>query len=89
RAYFCEGADLTQEAMLMQIATQAGMPAEAAHAVLQDGAAHQAVAAEDEELRRIGISGVPFFIINRKFGISGAQPAEAILQTIEQATSNQ
>jgi predicted DsbA family dithiol-disulfide isomerase len=85
KAYFCEGADLTQTAALQRIATRAGMPAEAAHAVLQDTAAHQDIAAQDEELRRIGVSGVPFFIINRQYGVSGAQPPEALLQAIEQA----
>ena len=85
QAYFCQGADLTQDAVLQQIATQAGMPPEAAHAVLQDSAAHQGTAAEDAELRRIGINGVPFLIINRKKGISGAQPPQALLAAMEQA----
>jgi predicted DsbA family dithiol-disulfide isomerase len=85
KAYFCEAADLTQDAQLIKIATDAGMPPEAAHAVLQDTAAHQEAAAQDAELRRIGISGVPFFIINRKFGMSGAQPPEALLAALEQA----
>jgi predicted DsbA family dithiol-disulfide isomerase len=85
QAYFCEGADLTQDAELIRIATSAGMPAEAAHAVLKDSAALQETAAQDAELRRIGISGVPFFIINRQYGISGAQPPEALLAAMEQA----
>lgn len=88
KAYFCEGADLTQDASLQTIASAAGMPPEAAHAVLQDTASHQEVAAQDAELRRIGISGVPFFIINRQFGVSGAQPPEALLAALEQALKN-
>jgi predicted DsbA family dithiol-disulfide isomerase len=88
RAYFCEGSDLTQDASLQNIASAAGMPPEAAHAILQDTASHQEVAAQDAELRRIGISGVPFFIINRKFGISGAQPPEALLAALEQALAD-
>ncbi|MBS7807301.1 DsbA family oxidoreductase [Variovorax sp. PCZ-1] len=87
KAYFCEGADLTQDATLLKIATEAGMPAEAANAVLTNTAAHEEAAAQDAELRRIGISGVPFFILNRKFGVSGAQPPEALLAAIEQALS--
>ncbi|TAG25928.1 MAG: DsbA family oxidoreductase [Burkholderiales bacterium] len=85
QAYFCEGADLTQDATLLDIATRAGMPAEIANAVLSDTAAHEEAAAQDAELRRIGISGVPFFIINRKIGVSGAQPPEALLSAMEQA----
>jgi predicted DsbA family dithiol-disulfide isomerase len=85
KAYFCEGADLTQDATLLHIAASAGMPHEAANAVLNDQAALQEAAAQDAELRRIGINGVPFFIINRQFGISGAQPPEALLAAMEQA----
>jgi predicted DsbA family dithiol-disulfide isomerase len=85
QAYFCRGADLTQDATLQHIASQAGMPAELAHAVLQDAAAHQAVAEIDVEMRRIGISGVPFFIMNRQYGVSGAQPPEALLAAMEHA----
>jgi predicted DsbA family dithiol-disulfide isomerase len=85
QAYFCKGADLTQEAALLGIATAAGMPAEIVSTVLKDQAAHHEAAAQDAELRRIGISGVPFFIINRKMGISGAQAPEALLAAMEQA----
>jgi predicted DsbA family dithiol-disulfide isomerase len=88
KAYFCEAADLTQDAQLIAIASGAGMSPEAAHAVLQNIAAHQEVAEQDAELRRIGISGVPFFIINRKFGVSGAQPPEALLTALEQALAD-
>jgi predicted DsbA family dithiol-disulfide isomerase len=79
KAYFCEGADLTQDAQLQTIASAAGLPPEAAHAALQDTARHQEIAAQDAQLQRIGIRGVPFFIINRQFSMSGAQPREALL----------
>ena len=87
KAYFCEGADLTQNTQLQAIATRAGMPAEAVHAVLNDTAAHQNIAAQDAELRRIGISGVPFFILNKSIGVSGAQAPEALLSAMEQAVT--
>jgi predicted DsbA family dithiol-disulfide isomerase len=86
-AYFMQGQDLTNDAVLAQIASSAGLPSDTAHAVLQDTSAHQAVATQDAELRGLGISGVPFFIINRKYGVSGAQPAEALLAAMEQALS--
>jgi predicted DsbA family dithiol-disulfide isomerase len=86
-AYFMRGQDLTSDAVLAQIASSAGLASDTARAVLQDSAAHQAAAEQDAELRGLGISGVPFFIINRKFGVSGAQPAEALLAAMEQALS--
>ena len=44
-----------------------------------------AVRADIEEARRLGASGVPFFVIDRKYGISGAQPAETFLQALRTA----
>jgi predicted DsbA family dithiol-disulfide isomerase len=88
KAYFCEGADLTQNATLTQIAIQSGLSAQAASAVLNDPAAHQEVASQDAELRKIGINGVPFFIINRKLGVSGAQSPQALLEAMEQVLSS-
>jgi predicted DsbA family dithiol-disulfide isomerase len=87
-AYFMQGQDLASDTVLAHIASSAGLPSDTAHAVLQDTTAHQAVAEQDAELRGLGISGVPFFIINRKFGVSGAQPAEALLAAMEQALSD-
>ena len=44
-----------------------------------------AVVADEETARALGANGVPFFVIDRRFGISGAQPAAAISQTLERA----
>jgi predicted DsbA family dithiol-disulfide isomerase len=88
QAYFMQGADLTEDATLLRIASQAGLPSATAQAALSDEAAHEAIAGEDAELRRVGITGVPFFIISRKFGISGAQPPEALLAAMEQVLAN-
>jgi predicted DsbA family dithiol-disulfide isomerase len=85
RAFFMEGADLTHDAELLRIAQAAGLPAEAAHAVLQDNAALQIIAEQDAELRQLGIQGVPFFIINRQIGVSGAQPPQNLLAAMQQA----
>ncbi len=85
KAYFCEGADLSQDATLLAIANSAGMPTEAAHAALQDKTAHASITEQEAEMRRIGISGVPYFILNRQIGVSGAQTAENLLAAMEQA----
>ena len=44
-----------------------------------------AVRADIEEARRLGATGVPFFVIDRRYGISGAQPAETFLQALRTA----
>jgi len=43
------------------------------------------VKSDIEEARQIGVTGVPFFVLDRKYAISGAQPEEAFLQTIQKA----
>ena len=84
-AFFMDCLDMTDDAQLLDIAVAAGMQRTEAQAALLDIAQHAAIASQDAELRRIGISGVPFFIINRQFGISGAQQPEALLAAMEQA----
>ena len=44
-----------------------------------------AVHADEELAARIGIRGVPFFVLDRRYGVSGAQPAELLLQALEKA----
>jgi predicted DsbA family dithiol-disulfide isomerase len=84
-SYFCEGADLTDDATLGGIATRCGVPVQAVIQRLQDDAALVRIAQQDNELRALGITGVPFFVFNRKVGVSGAQPAEALLAAMVQA----
>ncbi len=84
-AYFCDGADLTDDAELGSIATRCGVPVEAVIERLQDKAALARIAEQDAKLRELGITGVPFFIINQKIAVSGAQPAEQLLAAMVQA----
>jgi predicted DsbA family dithiol-disulfide isomerase len=84
-AYFCDGADLTDDAELGSIATRCGVPVEAVIERLQDKAALARISEQDAKLRELGITGVPFFIINQKIAVSGAQPAEQLLAAMVQA----
>jgi predicted DsbA family dithiol-disulfide isomerase len=84
-AYFCDGADLTDDAELGSIATRCGVPVEAVIERLQDKAVLARIAEQDTKLRELGITGVPFFIINQKIAVSGAQPAEQLLAAMVQA----
>lgn len=83
RAYFDEGADLTSRDTLEALARDAGLPDEAIDGALSGGVQRAALA--DTEARRLGVSGVPFFVIDGKVGVSGAQGAEALLSAFEQA----
>jgi predicted DsbA family dithiol-disulfide isomerase len=85
RAYFAEGRDLTNPDTLAQAAGEAGLDATAARAWLlgSDGIAQ--VDASVQEAMRLGITGVPFYVFQGKWAVSGAQPPEAFEQAIETA----
>jgi predicted DsbA family dithiol-disulfide isomerase len=85
KAYFLEGADLTSRETLADVAARAGLDREAALRYLESDEDRDEVRAGDVEARRAGISGVPFFIFNRRVGVSGAQEADVLLEAMEQA----
>ena len=85
RAHFTEGANLTDRETLAGIAERVGMDRKAAADYLAGDADRDAIARADVEARSAGINGVPFFIFNRKVGVSGAQDPETLLDAMEQA----
>jgi len=85
RAYFIEGANLTDDATLAGYAAQAGLDREEISIYLASGEDAEVIRNADVEARNAGISGVPFFIFNRRIGVSGAQDPEVLLQGMEQA----
>lgn len=85
RAYFTEGEPIGDPERLVALAAEAGLDADEARAVLEGDAYAEAVREDEQIARQIGIHGVPFFVIGRRFGVSGAQPAEVLLGALEQA----
>jgi predicted DsbA family dithiol-disulfide isomerase len=85
RAHFTEGADLSDPETLVRLAGEAGVDADRAREVLAGTEYADAVRADIELAQAFGATGVPFFVIDRKYGISGAQPAEAFLQALRTA----
>jgi predicted DsbA family dithiol-disulfide isomerase len=84
-AFFTQGADLGDPATLVRLAAQAGLPEATARAWLADPQLASRTTAIEMQARTLGISGVPFFIIERRVGVSGAQAPEDLLAAIEQA----
>lgn len=84
-AYFLEGEDIEAPVSLARIAESAGMDGDAARAYLEGDEDADKVRAEDMLARRMGIQGVPFFIIDRKYAISGAQEPAVFHQAFELA----
>jgi predicted DsbA family dithiol-disulfide isomerase len=85
RAHFTEGAALGDTTTLVRLAGEAGLPRDEVERVLAGDDYADAVRADQEAARALGISGVPFFVLDRRYGVSGAQPAEHLLAALEQA----
>jgi predicted DsbA family dithiol-disulfide isomerase len=85
RAYFTEGEPVGDRAALVRLATDAGREGAEVSQVLASQEHAEAVRADEAEAGALGISGVPFFVIDRKYGISGAQPADQLLQVLDRA----
>ena len=85
KAYFMEGKNIDSKTELIEIAMSIGLNAEEAEMVLDEKQFSEQVEFDAYEAQQIGVRGVPFFVFNRKFGISGAQPLEVFTRTLKQA----
>jgi predicted DsbA family dithiol-disulfide isomerase len=85
RGYFTEGEPIGDRDALARMAADVGLSEDEARTALAGGR-YSAEVREDERLaHQIGIRGVPFFVLDRRFGVSGAQPAEVLLQALDHA----
>ncbi len=86
-AYFLEGANLSDQAVLADIGERAGLDRAAVAAYLASDDGRNDVLRGDRDARQAGINGVPFFIFNRRTAVSGAQAPETLLQAMLDASS--
>lgn len=84
KAYFTEGKDLNDPETLVALAAEAGVPADEAREVLTGNDFADAVNEDIREAMTIGVRGVPFFVFDRKYAVSGAQPTEVFIETIQE-----
>ena len=87
RAYFEEGRDIGDDEVLADVAAEQGMLREAALAALADPELQAEVLQLEGEAARLGVSGVPFFVVDRRYTISGAQPAQTWVEALRQRAS--
>jgi predicted DsbA family dithiol-disulfide isomerase len=87
RLYFLEGRDIGDHQVLADAAAAEGMDGALVKQLLDEGRDADVIQEEDTMARELGITGVPFFIFERKYGVSGAQPAEALLQVIDKVAA--
>ncbi|MCW2736173.1 DsbA family oxidoreductase [Nocardioides sp.] len=87
-AYFTEARNVADHTVLREVAVGAGLDAGRVDEVLGSREFEADVHADIEQAQAYGATGVPFFVIDQKYGVSGAQPTEAFTQVLERAWSD-
>jgi predicted DsbA family dithiol-disulfide isomerase len=85
RAYFTDQESVFDHESLVRLAVDAGLDADEVREMLASGRFTDHVETDEAMARSLGATGVPLFVIDRKYGISGAQPAETITAVLERA----
>ncbi|WP_318617867.1 DsbA family oxidoreductase [Sporosarcina sp. YIM B06819] len=89
KAYFIDAEKIGTEDVLLRLAEEVGIARDRAQQVLDSDEFAADVKADIAEAGQIGVQGVPFFVINRKYAISGAQPAEAFAEALRKVAEEE
>ena len=84
-AYFTEGANIADRPTLVKLGEEIGLAAPSITRMFETGTLVKEVEEDIREAQQLGARGVPFFVIDRQYGISGAQPTDVFLSTLTQA----
>ena len=87
-AYLNEGLAISEHDVLCGLAESVGLDPEAAAVVLESDAHADEVRQDQALAARLGVRGVPFFVLDQRYAVSGAQPAEELLAAMRQATDD-
>ena len=85
RAYMHEGRSVADHDELAALATDVGLPLDEARAVLAEGRYTDEVRADEALADELGITGVPFYVIDGRYAVSGAQPVDLLVQALQRA----
>ncbi|XEC92928.1 DsbA family oxidoreductase [Paenibacillus tarimensis] len=85
KAYFTESKHIGDHETLAGLAAEVGLDKNGASNMLAGNDCSEEVRADEQEAGKLGIRGVPHFVINRKYAITGAQPSEVFLQALQRA----
>ena len=84
KAYFTDGKNIDDKQTLLELATEIGLDIDKLNLALNSNDFVDEVKADIDEAQQLGVRGVPFFVFNRSHAISGAQPVEVFVETIQQ-----
>src|SRR5690554_704161 len=85
RAFFTEGKNIADDETLVELGKEAGLNETEIRNSLSDDKYTELVKKDIQEAHSLGVTGVPFFVFDRKYAVSGAQPPQAFLQTLEKS----
>ena len=85
RSYFTDGKNIDDYPTLIQLGAEIGLDTTALKTALEKGSYADEVRADIYEAQQVGVRGVPFFVFNRKYAVSGAQESKTFLETLEKA----
>ncbi|MBO0948650.1 DsbA family oxidoreductase [Fibrella forsythiae] len=87
-AYFTQGRDTSDHATLLELGTEIGLDAEAVQQMLASDQFAESVSRDLYEAQQVGVRGVPFFVLDRRYAVSGAQQPETFLGALNTAWSD-
>lgn len=85
RSYFTDGKNIDDQLTLIQLAEEVGLDTTALKTALENGSYADEVKADIHEAQQVGVRGVPFFLFDRKFAVSGAQEISVFAKTLNKA----
>lgn len=88
RAYFTEGRDISHPQTLIGVVAEAGLDRKRAEAVLDGDEGMEAIKEAGEQAQRLRVDSVPYFVVNGKIALSGAQHPDTLLEAFRQAVSS-
>ena len=89
KAYYTEGIDTADIAELVRLAKETGLDPVQARKVLEENLYVKEVLQDQQEAAELGVQGVPFYVFNRKYAVSGAQPSEVFAQVLNKVLQEQ
>lgn len=89
RAFFEEGLDISRREVLLEVGGRCGFAAQDINRTLDDDLTRQAVLAQEAQVRRSGVTGVPDFLVNKRLFVIGAQSTASLVNVFDRAMFGQ